>query len=386
MKIRYLIVYSTLLMVAFACNRNNAKIRGSVEGGEGEMVTFERLDVNRTVLLDSVRLKKDGKFAFTTNLEESELYILKNSNGEILNLLLSPGDRVTVFTSAGSFGIGYQVNGSEESENIRLLVEQMHTTRSRLDSLLTVAESITDPDSPRMELIRSAYAQAIVKQKRFTIRYLVEHMTSLSSVYALYQKYDEGTPVMGKESDLQYFKVLADSLETTFPSSSLTKSLRADINRREAAFNQANQINALLDMAGEETGLLDLSIADRDGNKVALSSLKGKVVLVLFWASGDEGSISALLQLKPIYDRYHQKGFEIYAISLDNNKIRWMNAIDFNEFGWINVSELSYPGSRADVLYNVTSLPSGFLINREGDIVAKNLFGRTLETWLDNLL
>ena len=63
-----------------------------------------------------------------------------------------------------------------------------------------------------------------------------------------------------------------------------------------------------------------------------------------------------------------------------------MNAIDFNEFSWINVSELSYPDSRATVLYNVTGLPSTFLINREGDIVAKNLYGKTLETWLDKLL
>ena len=76
----------------------------------------------------------------------------------------------------------------------------------------------------------------------------------------------------------------------------------------------------------------------------------------------------------------------MYAISLDNNKLRWMNAIDFNEFTWTNVSELSYPESRANQIYNVSSLPATFLINREGDIVAKDLFGRNLETWLDNLL
>jgi len=63
-----------------------------------------------------------------------------------------------------------------------------------------------------------------------------------------------------------------------------------------------------------------------------------------------------------------------------------MNAMDFNEFKWINVSELSFPESTAAILYNVSELPSTFLINREGDIVAKNLYGRNLETWLDNLI
>ncbi|GAI17161.1 unnamed protein product, partial [marine sediment metagenome] len=281
---------------------------------------------------------------------------------------------------------GYQVDGSVESENIRILVEQLLSTRADLDSLLTVAESIENPESPQMDIVRSSYTQVIVNQKRFTIRYLVEHMTSLSSVYALYQKYDEENLVMGQEADLQYFKVVADSLEMAFPNSSLTRSLRADIDQREAAYQQMNQMNTLMEMAEEATGMLDLSIADRDGNEITLSTFSGNVILVAFWASGDEMSINALLQLRSTYDKYHQKGFEIYAISLDNNKIQWMNAIDFNEFGWINVSELTYPDSRANLLYNVTSLPSVFLISREGDIVAKNLYGRTLETWLDNLL
>jgi hypothetical protein len=379
-------VLCILLLAGYACSRNNVTIDGRVTGGAGTTVTLERLDVNRTTVIDSVTIRKDDRFLFSANLEEPELFILKNRSGEILNLLLAPGDRVSVTTSAESFASGYQVNGSEESENIRILVEQLFTTRAKLDSLLTVAESIEDPESPQMELIRSAYTQVIISQKRFTIRYLVEHFTSLSSVYALYQKYDEENLVLGLESDLQYFKVLADSLEMAFPNSSLTQSLRADMIQREAAYEQMYQMNTLMDMAGEVTGMLDLTIADRDGKDISLSALKGKVVLVLFWASGNEASISALLHLKSTYDRYHQKGFEVYAISLDNNKIRWMNAMDFNEFGWINVSELSYPDSRADRLYNVSSLPVGYLINKEGDIVARDLYGRTLETWLDNLL
>jgi peroxiredoxin len=211
-------------------------------------------------------------------------------------------------------------------------------------------------------------------------------MSSLSSVYALYQKYDDSNLVLAEETDLQYFKSVADSLEVTFPNSSLTKSLRADINTREARFREQQQMDQLLSMADGETGLLELSIPDRDGNEIPLSSFQGKVILLSFWASGNQQSIRSLLQLKSTYIRYHGEGFEVYAISLDNNKIDWMKAIDFNEFPWTNVSELSYPESRAAVLYNVSGLPTNFLINREGEIVARNLYGRTLDTWLDNLL
>jgi len=374
------------LIAGSGCSSSKSEITGIIAGGEDGILVLERLDVNQTSVIDSIQIGPEGSFSVKLQIEEPELYILKNQEGAIINLLVSPGDRISISSSQDSFGKGYQLSGSEESEGIRTLVEQLHRTRHVLDSLQTVAGMIEDPESPQLDLLRNAYAQSIIKQSRFTIRYLVEHMGSLSSVYALYQKYDGENLVLGREQDLQYFKAVADSLEVTFPNSSLTRSLRADVNQREADFKQAAHVNTLMQMADEESGLLDLSIPDRNGNTITLSSLTGKVVLVVFWASGHNTSIQALLRLKPTYNSYHAKGFEVYAISLDNNKIDWMSAMDYNEFEWINVSELTFPNSTAALLYNVTSLPATYLINREGDIVARNLLGRNLNTWLDNLL
>ena len=376
-----------MLLGAPGCSSNKTEINGHVSGGEGKLLTLERLDVNRTSLVDSVRVKQDASFSFTTRLEQAELFVIKNQDGKLINLLLAPGENVRIRTTYDSFAHNYQVEGSEESEGIRLLVEQLDQTRAKLDSLNEVAVGMDSQDGPQLELIRTAYAQTIIKQKRFTINYLVEHMQSLSSVYALYQKYNEENLILGSESDLQYFKTVADSLEVVYPNSSLTLSLRADIEQKEARYNSQLHMNKLLEMAeGEEAGMLDLAIPDREGNDVSLSALKGKVILVSFWASGSDASVQAMLQLKSTYKKYRDQGFEIYAFSLDNNKVNWMNAMDFNEFEWINVSELSFPESKASLYYNVTSIPSTFLIDREGTIVAKNLFGRNLETWLDNLI
>jgi len=384
------IPYIIVLVVALtglSCSSTRTEINGLINGGEEISLTLERLDVNRTSVVDTVKTGKDGSFTIKLGLEEPELYILKNQQGALINLLVKPGDRISVNSSLDSFGSKYQVEGSEESEGIRMLVEQLDLTRLTLDSLQTVAGTIGDPENPQFELVKNTYAQAIIKQKRFTIKYLVEHMGSLSSVYALYQKYNDETLVLNQENDLQYFKAVADSLEQTHPNSSLTKSLRADIEQREIAFEETAKLNNLLAMADEVSGMLDLSIPDRDGNEVALSSLRGKVILVSFWASGNRPSIQALLQLKSTYNNYRNNGFEVYAISMDNSKINWMNAVDFNEFNtWINVSELSFPESKAALLYNISQLPTNFLINREGDIVGKNLYGKTLETWLDNLI
>jgi peroxiredoxin len=388
-KMNRCIPFKLLLILAvtgFSCNGTRTEIRGLIHGGGETSLNLERLDVNRTTAIDSVKTDKNGAFSLKLKLDEPELYILRNDKGALINLLVSPGEKIEVESNYDAFGTGYSIRGSEESEGIRMLVEQLNLTRKELDSLQAVASTIEDPYSPQMELVRNAFGQSIIRQKRYTIRYLVEHMHSLSSVYALYQKYDGGNLVLNQENDLQYFKTVADSLEAAYPNSSLTRSLRADITQREAAFLETAHRDSLMNMVGEVTGLLDLSIPDRNGQEIALSSLKGKVTLVVFWASGSSASVQALLQLQSTYNRYHSKGFEVYAISLDSNKISWMTAVDFNEFNWINVSELSFPESGAALLYNVSEIPTTFLINREGDIVAKNLLGRTLETWLDNLI
>ncbi len=374
------------ILAVSACDRNTTRVTGEVEGGGSSVLTLERLNVNRTTLIDSVEVDRRGTFSLKLKAETPELYVLKNPDGKIINLLLSPGEEVKVNTTAEEFDRNYQVDGSEESDKIRKLVLHMDETRQTLDSLWTASEAIADPFTPQMDLIRSAIGQTIIAQKRFTIRHLVENMDSPSSVYALYQKYDEDTPVLGEETDLQYFIAIADSLEQVYPNSSLTRSLRADIELKKNAFAQDQQLNALLSMADEVTGVLDLSIPDRNGREVALSSLKGSVILVAFWASGNQESVDALLRLRATYGKYHDRGFEVYAVSLDNDKVNWMSAIDYNEFSWINVSELSYPESRSRLIYNVTTLPTSFLINREGDIVARDLYGKTLETWLDNLI
>ena len=383
--IPYMIVL-VIALTGLSCNSTRTEISGVISGGEEIKLTLERLDVNRTTLIDTLQTGDEGYFSVKFSQEEPELYILKNEEGALINLLVFPGDRISIESTADSFGSNYSVSGSEESESIHMLVEHLNKTRHTLDSLQSVAGSIGDPENPQFELVKNTYAQALIKQKRFTISYLVENLGSLSSVYALYQKINDENLVLNQENDLQYFKAVADSLEVTYPNSSLTLSLRADIERREAEFAEATQLNSLLEMADEVSGMLDLSIPDRDGNEIALSSLKGNVILVSFWASGNNSSVQSLLSLQPTYRKFHSRGFEVYAISMDNNKINWMNAIDFNEFNWINVSELSFPESRAALLYNINQLPTNFLINRDGDIVGKNLYGRTLETWLDNLI
>ena len=91
-----------------------------------------------------------------------------------------------------------------------------------------------------------------------------------------------------------------------------------------------------------------------------------------FWASWSQESTKLNVELKDIYKKYHTKGFEIYQVSLDTKKESWTRAINFDQLPWINVIDLNGRTSYFAKIYNVSTLPTSFLINPEGEIVLKN--------------
>ena len=382
-----LLILSILAIAGSACtNPNQTILSGTLENGAGQSLSLEQLEVSRTTLVDSVKINGKGRFSVKVELEDGELFILKNEKGQLINLLLSPGEKAELQLRNEDFATNYGVSGSPGSEQIHQLVDQLNITRSTMDSIQAIAATIADPESEKMTELATAFSQAMIKQKQFSIRFLMENINELSSVYALYQKFDDENLILGRELELQYFKVVADSLEVHHPASSLTLSLRTDIQAREQVFNSNRKLDTLLEMADVNTGFLNLKIPDRDGTEIALSSLEGKVILLVFWSSSSQASISSLLALKSTYSKYHKRGFEVYAVALENSPTQWMKSMDFNEFPWINVSELNYPESESALKYNIQSVPTSFLINRQGEMMNRNIWGRQLETWLDNLL
>ena len=163
-----------LLIAGYGCGSSKSEISGVVSGGEGQSLVLEKLNVNQTSVIDSVQLDPDGSFSMKIEVEEPELLILKNTEGDIINLLVSPGEQIGIETSNESFGKGYKVNGSQESEGIRILVEHLQKTRKDLDSFQAVALNIEDPASPQMDSFAMLMHRQFIKQNRFTIKYLVE--------------------------------------------------------------------------------------------------------------------------------------------------------------------------------------------------------------------
>jgi peroxiredoxin len=130
----------------------------------------------------------------------------------------------------------------------------------------------------------------------------------------------------------------------------------------------------------------DIILPSSTGDTVRLSSLRGKVVLLDFWASWCKPCREAHPSMVKTYWRYRARGFEIFQVSLDQDREAWISAIrDDRLSGWLHGSDLKYWNSPAARRYYVSSLPSSFLLDRDGRILAKNLKGEDLEKKLSEI-
>ena len=383
---KFFIGMFTSVLVVSCGSDDNITIRGTYPAGTGEYLEFEMLNIAEKQFIDSVKVNKKGDFSFSFDLDHPELILVKNDQEQYINLLAFPGEEIRLAIPQASFKKGYTVDGSEESGKVRTLELNVEQTRKKLDSILTAINELEDIESTEAEKLITSYREIFNAQKSDNIRFIVENISSLASVYALYQRVEPDVYIFNELKDLQYYKIVADSVGVKYPGSTLANSLVNDVEQRLAEYNNMMMINNLSKDKIIETGLINLEIEDVDGNAHSLRDLEGKVVLLNFWASWNDESRLAGRRLIGPYNAYHDKGFEVYSVSLDNDRNTWRNTVYFEEYPWINVSELTYPNSYAAAIYNVQSIPSNYLIDRDANIVAKNVAGKTLATYLDNLL
>jgi len=123
-------------------------------------------------------------------------------------------------------------------------------------------------------------------------------------------------------------------------------------------------------IANSKTGYIDINLPDKNDVEQKLSSLDGKVVLIDFSTFDMKGSIDYTFALRDLYAKYHKRGFEIYQVSLDQNKESWRQSAA--NIPWICVRDENGPDTKFIATYNVSSIPTSFLMNRKGTIICRN--------------
>jgi thiol-disulfide isomerase/thioredoxin len=372
-----------LLLFILSCAESpKFKIDGIVSNAKQSKIYLDEQGVETVKPVDSIKIKKNGSFRFTGENDYPKFYNLHFNDNKIIPLLISPGEKLFIQAKRETFNKDYTIEGSEGSLQIKSLNDHLYYTRSKLDSLQIIYRDPSVTKEKQNELA-TEYDRIIEDQRKFTLQFIIDHLTSMASIYALYQKLDDETFVLFKNKDIQILKITGTTLDTIYPESPHVRALVSNAASLEDQIYSSGLRN-LMQYADSE--FPEIALPNPEGDTIRLSSLKGKVLLLSFWASWDKNSTYLNPYLIELYNRFHSDGFEIYQVSLDYRRESWVQAIEYEELPWINVSDLSYPESVIIGNYNIQSLPANYLINKSGVIVGKNLSINDLNSRIPDLI
>lgn len=368
-------------MLFFGCTKQNrVVISGLLESpGEDEIIYLEELRVYNSSIVDSTRVKRNGKFRNVTKLKSPGFYQLVFRSGPSLSLILSPGERIEITADMNDFYQTKQIKGSLNSIRINVLHDSLRSTIRLLNEIRDAYDLIKDEESSETEIARLTQEFTDIKKqyRRYSTAFILEDLTALSNIAALYQEYAPNEYVFHNHRDIQFFKLVSDSLTKYYPEVKYVNTLRENY---ETLYNDYSTRKLLQNIESVNYAVPDLNLPGSDGKNYTLSSLKGKIVLLTFWSITQPESLQNTIELKEIYNKYHKMGFEIYQVSVNKSMDNWKKAVLFEEIPWISVCDTSYPNSQTRYLYNVNALPMNYLIDRQQEeIIAKNLVPDILE-------
>lgn len=368
---------TALILALTSCQNSKVNINGRFVGSEANMVYLEKTSTLDQKLIDSVELADDGSFVLELE-DASKTPTLYNIifNDERVPLLLTAGENVTI-NAAGNVLRNYTIDGSVESELLHSFNKEYVEGVIKLNNILSKYTASDIDEQEQLELAKE-YTQLRNAIKRSQLRFIVENKQNIAAVYALYQRLPNDQNLFSGDTDVIYYRTVAESIEQSYPESPYLPILRSQIARMDAQLSLLSQV--------KEVNFPEILMPDMYGNKQSLSALTGKVVLLHFWSAtvGNANAMNA--DLKEIYAKYKEQGFEIYQVAIDTSKALWINAVQEQKLPWISVSDMLGEASPTLGAYNITNLPANFLIDRKGNIVGKDLAGDELEAQIKKLI
>ncbi len=374
------IVFAGLIVFSSCQKSNQFTIGGKISHAEGDTIYLEEFLVATTKPIAKTVIDKNGEFEFKGETSIPTFYLLKLTDKFII-LLVDSIDNVFVEADIVNFGREYVVQGSLGSIQIKELSENLNRTEHKLDSLRQLNNlSIANPDYENLKVKwNQEYAELIEEQSKFSTNFVLNNPFSMASVFALYQKYKDQSFVI---RDLQTMRTAASALNAIYPNSILVKALYEN-TLQYLRDQKAAQMKQFIEQEGANSP--DIVLPNPGGKEIMLTSLRGKVVLVHFWAAEDPGSRVLNSLLADAYKKYKSKGLEIYQVNVGTNRSEWLDAIDKDNLSWINVGDLE-GSTKARLSYNIQNIPYNYLLDKEGKIVAKNLTGTDLDKALSKFL
>ena len=371
---RKIAVLGLAALMAVGCSKNNgAQINAQIEGANNADIVLYQLAVNQIKPVDTVKTSADGTVKCTVAMPDAqpEFYYLVYKGNKLASLVLKAGDKVNV--KVDTLGKELSVEGSQESVLLGQYEKGLAKVSAEFETMATQKEAaFAKKDAKEAMLVNKQMSKAYVDYRKGLIKSIMENPYSFANINALYHSIAQQLPVFSAENDFLLFQRVHDSLATLYPASVYLKSLEGQIQSSMNAIEMIDKINQ-----AKETSFPNLSLPDINAKNVELSSLEGKPFILMFWTITEPSQKMFNNDLKEVYHKYKNSGLEVYQVSLDSDKTAWATSVKEQELPWISVCDGKGVMSPAVSTYNIVSVPTMFVFNAKGDIVAKgNLTGK----------
>lgn len=361
---------AALTMLATACKDKGEQfeINGRIAEADGKTLYFEAVTLNGIEALDSTRLDEDGQFCFQgTRPFNPEFYRLRIDR-QIVNLSVDSTETIHVEAELPDMGTDYEVEGSGNCQPLKEI-------NNKLIALQQSIKDITNDKALTLgEQERLVHEKINLYKNEMKMHYIMENPASAPAYFALFQTVNGSlifNPISNPD-DIKFVGAVATAWDANYPGTSRTENLHNIAIQGMKNTKRPTPVSLEDIDPGKisAAGIIDIELPDIHGKNRKLSDIRNKVVLLDFTAYSLPSSQERIMQMRGLYDKYSSLGFDIYQVSIDPDEHYWKTACE--HLPWTCVYESRGEASGYLGSYLVRRLPTYFLIDRHGDLVARD--------------
>ncbi len=344
------------------------------------------MSLNGAVAIDSAKLDADGAFSFNGPKPDAPEFYRLRIGRQIINIAVDSTENITIKADYPTMSAQYEVEGSQQCQRIKELALLQMALQSQIYAIAQDPSLNSERVADSVSIVLESYKEN-VKNK-----YIFNDPKQASAYFALFQ-----TVALGyqsalvfnprtNENDVKVFAAVATSWDTYYPEAERGLNLHniAIEGMKNVRIIQARNNRSIDPNKISESGVIDIALADNKGNIRRLTELKGKVVLLDFHLFASNSSTERIMNMRNIYNKFHDQGLEIYQVSVDPDEHFWKTQTA--ALPWISVREADGINSPLMTQYNLQDIPTYFLITRDNVLYKRDVQIKDLESEIRALL